>query len=129
MPDVMPATAHLRDHAGGDAGRSVVRIVEDLDLETTPRVVEGARGPDQALDDVALVVDRQLDRDRGKGIQPAGPAPGAVAMSQVEMEKIRPVAAVDRQDGQDREIERDDADLDRTHLRGRTPTPRSIDGR
>ena len=43
-------------------------------------------------------------------------------MSLIEKKKIRPVPAVDRQDGQVREIERDDADLDRTHVRRRTPS-------
>jgi len=45
-----------------DFASVVGRVVEDLDLEPVARIVEGSHGVEQPGDDVAFVVDRQLQR-------------------------------------------------------------------
>jgi len=60
---VDPARAMARDRRRRALAGVVGRVVEHLDLEAAGRVVERRRGADQPLDDVALVVDRELDGD------------------------------------------------------------------
>ena len=51
----------------GQGGGLVGGVVEDLDLEEVAGVGEAAGGVDEALDDVPLVVDGELDGDGGMG--------------------------------------------------------------
>ena len=51
----------------GEGGGFVGGVVEDLDLEEVAGVGEAAGGIDEALDDVPLVVDGELDGDGGVG--------------------------------------------------------------
>lgn len=51
----------------GEGGGLVGGVVEDLDLEEVAGVGEAAGGVDEALDDVPLVVDGELDGDGGEG--------------------------------------------------------------
>ncbi len=51
------------DALAGDELRLVGRIVENLNFEAVARVIELRDGLDEALDHVALVVDRELHRD------------------------------------------------------------------
>ena len=50
----------------------VGRIVEHLDLEPVARVVDATDGVDQAIGDVHLVVQRQLDGDDRRRIERDG---------------------------------------------------------
>ena len=54
----MPPDGQLRDLAG-----FVGRVVQNLNFEQLPRVVEAADGLNQPVGDVHLVVDRELNRD------------------------------------------------------------------
>src|SRR2546430_7138681 len=55
--------APLRDAAGENADRLVVGVIEHLDLKPIARPVDCADRVDDTLDDVALVVDGDLDAD------------------------------------------------------------------
>ena len=60
----------------GEGGGVVGGVVEDLDLEEVGGMGEAAGGVDEALDDVRLVVDGELDGDAGVGGVGAGPVAG-----------------------------------------------------
>ena len=69
--------APLRDTTGENADRLVVGVIEHLDLKPIARPVDCADRVDDTLDDVALVVDGDLDADawlagtdqtRGRGV-------------------------------------------------------------
>ena len=53
---------------------------EDLDFEEFFRIVDARRGLEQPVDDVHLVVERQLNGDRGQGALQAGGGPGALSL-------------------------------------------------
>ena len=44
-------------------GRPIGGIVQDLDLQPIPRIIQRGRGVNQPLDDVLFIEDRQLHRD------------------------------------------------------------------
>ena len=56
-----------------DLRRCIGGVIQDLDVEQPPGIVEPAGRVDQPLDDVGLVVDGQLDGDSGQGAGPDGP--------------------------------------------------------
>ena len=60
----------------GEGGGVVGGVVEDLDLEEVAGVGEAAGGVDEALDDVRLVVDGELDGDAGAGGRGGGQVAG-----------------------------------------------------
>ena len=60
----------------GEGGGVVGGVVEDLDLEEVGGVGEAAGGVDEALDDVPLVVDGELDGDAGGWGVGVGPVAG-----------------------------------------------------
>ncbi|MEJ2208130.1 MAG: hypothetical protein P8129_03735 [Anaerolineae bacterium] len=68
--DVEPTGPVVGHRGTGDARRLVAGVIQDLHLEQVAWIVEACDGVDQALDDVQLVVQGQLDRDRrpGKGL-------------------------------------------------------------
>ena len=57
------------DEARADDLRLVVRIVEHLDFQELPRVVDVGGGLEQPLDHVALVIHRQLDGDARQALE------------------------------------------------------------
>ena len=121
--DVVPEAAHRLDRRGGETGRVVGRIVEHLDLQAAGRVVQGAGGPDEPLDDVALVVDRELDGHVRQRIEPLG---GARAVSPVPVEEVQEIVsvqAVDRQHQERRIVGRDDSTFDDGHAEHLTCGP------
>ena len=61
--DIKAALAQLFDAGGGHFASVVGGIVEHLNLQKLPRIIELADRLEQALNDVNLIVDRQLDRD------------------------------------------------------------------
>ncbi len=66
-----PSPAPTRGAYSRDRRRLIRRIVEELDVQQMPRIVQLTGGVDQTLDDVGLVVYGQLNRDPR---QRAGPA-------------------------------------------------------
>src|SRR6266478_3958631 len=62
MDDVVSKRGQLGDDPGRNLRGLVVGVVEDLDLQPVRGIVESAGGADQPLDDVHLVVDRELHR-------------------------------------------------------------------
>ena len=72
--DVLDVDALHRVTAHGqlrDLPRLVGRIVEDLDLQLLARVLDLAHRVHQAIDDVHLVVERELDGDDGQLVERA----------------------------------------------------------
>ncbi len=74
--DVDASPPPLVGALAGEGGGVVGGVVEDLDLEEVAGVGEAAGGVDEALDDVRLVVDGQLDGDAGVGGRGGGQAAG-----------------------------------------------------
>jgi hypothetical protein len=62
--DPNPFRADLFHQPGHDRRRLVGGVVEHLNVETVARIVLVCRGPDDAVRRGALVVERELDRDR-----------------------------------------------------------------
>ena len=56
----------------GDAARFVRRVIQDLDLKQLARILDLADGVDQPIGDIHLVVNRELDRHHGQGVQRSG---------------------------------------------------------
>ena len=83
----------------------VGRVVEHLDFELFARVLHGADGLDEAVDDELLVEDGQLHGDAGQLVEVAGRV-GVVVLAVLEVEVAQRVAvdAVDGQHDHDREI-------------------------
>jgi hypothetical protein len=52
--------------ACGQSRGVVCRIIQDMDFQALPRVVETGHGLDQTFDDIALVIHRELDSDAGR---------------------------------------------------------------
>ena len=69
--DVDARAALRRTACSATLLRLVGRVVEDLDFEQLPRIVDLADGVDQPIGHVHLVVDRELDRDAGSALQRA----------------------------------------------------------
>src|SRR5258708_21086413 len=63
MYDIDSATAPVGRAAGDDRDGVVIRVVKDLDLQSLARPVQLTHRVQDALGDVALVVDRHLDAD------------------------------------------------------------------
>ena len=67
--DVHALRGKAPDRQLGDALRLVGRIVQHLDLQTIPRVFDSTHRLDEAIGDVHLVVQRELDRDDRRRIE------------------------------------------------------------
>ncbi len=61
--DVQTGSTVAIDEGTGDGRCFIRRVVQNLNLEPVPRIVQPNDRLDQPLDDVSLVVDRQLHRD------------------------------------------------------------------
>jgi len=94
----------------GDAARFVGRVVEHLDFEQLARIVHLADRVDQAVGDVHLVVDRQLDGDprQHRERRRQGRIGGLVAIFHVKINDVIPVPPVDGEDTQDEEVKDED---------------------
>ena len=93
----MEAAPGLRDGAG-----VIGRIVEHLDLEAAPRIVERRRGIDESLGDEALVVHRELDRDRREHVlgETVDRFRKLTTVAEVVAQKGRPVTPVEGENPQ-----------------------------
>ena len=88
----------------GDLAGFVGRVVEHLDFEQLARIVDPADRFDQPIDDVHFVVERQLDRDRGQRVEPAGGHRLLVLVLHVQIHKVVAVPPVNGEDDQDEEV-------------------------
>ena len=113
--NVEPGGRTLFQDPVGDLPGVVGGVVEQLHAQPRPGIVEGGYRPDQPLDDVPLVEDRELDENRRRvRIEERGAAdpepfrgrrgPGGVAGQPVHQHIA--VRAVDREQQQDDEIGR-----------------------
>src|SRR5208283_1305574 len=66
VDDVVTERGVTLDDGGGDIARLVGGVVEHLNLDLLARVLHGADGLDETVDDKLLVEDGQLDGDGGK---------------------------------------------------------------
>jgi len=65
VDDIVPERGITRDDARGNFLRLVCRVVENLDLELLARVLDGADGFDEPVDDELLVENGKLYSDSG----------------------------------------------------------------
>jgi hypothetical protein len=93
--DVEALRPEALDLGFGDLASLVRGIVENLDLEQVPGVVELADALEKALDDVKLIEDRELDGDVGKGVEETDRARHVLAMLEEEINDDIPVNSVE----------------------------------
>ena len=116
--DRMPRVPQLLRFAQGESMRLVGRVVERLDLQQLPRVIDPAGGFQQLLDNEALVVNRQLHRDPGQPAEaPRGLRHRGAAMPVIEKDQVVAVQAVQAQHRHEREIQTDRRRIRRDHVR------------
>lgn len=120
--DVHAAAAPRRDAFGGDHGRVVRRIVEDLNLQAILRVVDRANRVEQRFDHVAFVEERQLHGDAGKFriVEAAKRKLGLAARLEPAPQKRVTVAAVDGEQDEHQRVDGGEREHDRQ--------PRSVAG-
>jgi hypothetical protein len=88
-------------------GSLVVGVVEHLDLQPIPWIVEAAYGADESLGDIHFVEERQLDGDQRPGVgvlRRSGKVPPCAI---VEHQQMNPVAAVQGQDPEDKVVDKE----------------------
>jgi hypothetical protein len=80
------------------------RIVQHLNLEQLPRIVDLADDVDQPIGDVHLVVNRQLDGDSWERLERAGGHGLPPLVLHVQINEIVAMPPVDGQNDQDEEV-------------------------
>ena len=114
--DVESALRLPLHRARRDVAGLIGRVVQHLDFEQVPRIVDLADGVDEPLRHVHLVEDRELDRDARQRIERRDlPLRYVVPVLHVKIHKVVPVPAVDRQNAQDEEIQDENESLDGRH--------------
>ena len=91
-----PRAALRRTACSATLQRFVGRVVQDLDLEKLARILDLADGVDQPIGDVHLVVDRELNRDRGQRFLHAGRDGHPPLVLHVQVNEVIPVPSVYR---------------------------------
>ncbi len=91
---VESTTLQIRDAGGGQLPGVVRGIVEDLDLEKFPRIVDLADRFEQPLDHVNLVEDRQLHRYFWQLLEVAGRRHGSLPVFQEKVDNHIPMNPV-----------------------------------
>jgi hypothetical protein len=103
--DHYPALAPKIDSPLDQGGRAIVRVVQDLHLETVARVLQPRTGRDQPLDHMAFVIDGELDGDtRGNGRQRRDGKRAAGAPPVLHGQPKR-IESIDRQAEQTEQVE------------------------
>jgi len=97
------------DDLSSHLSRLVGRIVEDLNLEPVPRILQPAHRLYQPVDDELLVEDGQLNRDEwklalGKLHRRLAPFRCFLLVPEVEPHQLIPVNSIERQDDHDDEV-------------------------
>ncbi len=100
----------LRDFPG-----LVDRIVEHLNFEQIPWILNPADRLDQPFDDIHLVVQRELDGDRRQRLEVTQGDRVLVLVLHVQVDKVVTVPPVHCQDDQDEEVRREDEGFNKRH--------------
>ena len=82
----------------------VSRIVEHLDFQELPRVVDASDSLEQPLDHVALVIHRQLDGDARQAVESPSRLGKVAAVLEVEISQIVAMHAINRKDDQNGKV-------------------------
>ena len=117
--DVLDVDALHRVAAHGELGDLpglVGRVVEHLDLEQLARVFDLADRVDQPIDDVHLVVERELDGDDRKRIERGLRLRLLVLVLHVDVHQVVPVPSVNSEDEENEEIRGEYQRFDCGHL-------------
>jgi hypothetical protein len=109
---VVAALDELFDLGLGDALGLVGGVVEDLNFQLVLRIVDPGDALDEALGDVHLVEHRELHGDLGQLCELRRGLGRAALVLPVEIQQLRAVKAVDGEDRQDSEVERNDDELE-----------------
>jgi len=107
----VPADGEFRD-----APRLVGRVVEHLDFEPLARIRHRAHRLDEAIGDIHLVVERQLDRDDGRRIERRLGTGLTIAVLRVQPHEVVPVPPVDGENDQNKKVERERERLNGRHV-------------
>ncbi len=107
-----PADRQLRD-----AARVIRRIVEHLNLEQASGIFDRAHRLDQAIGDVHLVVQRQLNRDDRHRIERRRRLRLLVAIRHVQVHEVVPVPSINREDDQHKEVRAERQGFSEGHVR------------
>ena len=100
----VPSGGILPDELFGNLAGFVGRVVEHLDFQLFARVVERRGGFEQPADDIAFVVERQLNRNRGQVLEPLRWHGRLMPVPQVEIDEVVTVEPVDGQEDQHKEV-------------------------
>ena len=110
------ARARVPPHgACRDTGRLVCRVVQDLNLEQVPRIVQLADRVDQPVGDVHLVVNRQLNSDARQLVEGSERFWLVSLVLHVQVHQVVPVPSIHGQNNQNEEIGRENQRLNRGH--------------
>ena len=89
----------------------VSRIVEHLDFQELPRVVDASDSLEQPLDHVALVIHRQLDGDARQALESLPRLGKVAAVLEVETSQIVAMHAINRKDDQNGKVRNQDREV------------------
>ena len=106
----VPANRQLGDFAG-----LVGRVVQHLDFEQLPRVIEAADGIDEPVGHVHLVVDRELNRHNRQRVERRRFDRLGILMPHVKIHEVIAMPAVNSQNAQDKEVADEDDGVRGSH--------------
>ena len=115
------ADRQLRDLPG-----LVGRIVQHLDFEQLARILDPAHRLDQPVDDVHLVVERELDGDRRQRVEATRRHRLLVLVLHVQIHKVVAVPPVNGEDDEDEKVRREDEGFSGRHVRSGLPASSTI---
>ena len=100
----------------GDLPGLVGRIVEHLDFKQLARILDPAYGVEQPIDDVHLVVERQLDGDDWKRVERSLRLGLLVLVLHVDVHQVVTVPSINSEDEENEEIRGEYERFDCGHL-------------
>jgi hypothetical protein len=101
----------------GDDRRFVGGVVEHLDLEQLPRIIDLAHGVDQAIGNIHFVVNRQLDRDERQLGEWIRRYRHLVFVLHVQIDQVIPMPSVHGENDENEEVSAQDEDFVERHKR------------
>src|SRR5579862_203963 len=99
-----PFLPQLQDAGGGDVPGVVGRVIQNLNLKKFPGIVERGHRLQEALDDVILIIYRELDGDLWQGREDAPGDRKIFAVLEEEVDDRVAMKAVKRQPDEDDQI-------------------------
>jgi hypothetical protein len=109
-PGGMPSNRELGDLLG-----LVGRVVQNLDLEQVARILNSAHRFNESIDDVHLVIERQLDGDGRQGLELTVRDRDLVLVLHVQVNQVVAVPPVHSKDDQNKEVGREDEGFSGRH--------------